>query len=144
MKNLRTLVACAALIGLLVFFGFIAGSEGKPSLDIQSQEGIRPFQVPVPNSEIQEAPKRIRGWRWPQRESVSDPLRKVYLPGFKSPEPYWDTAFGWKKAGCRWNTLSRFLTAIPPCFGSIKRLPYPHGSFGRTGSGDVPGQKRNE
>lgn len=80
--------------------------------EVAKAEGIRPFQMRVPEADLVELRRRINATRWPDRETVPDQTQGVQLATMEALAPYWATEYDWRKCEDRLNELPQFLTAI--------------------------------
>jgi pimeloyl-ACP methyl ester carboxylesterase len=102
-------------------FEFEANREEKPMTTAVAQEvtrhsadtaAIRPFEVHVPESELNELRRRIHNTRWPERETVTDATQGVQLATTQALAHYWGTEYDWRKCEARLNALPQFITEI--------------------------------
>jgi pimeloyl-ACP methyl ester carboxylesterase len=75
-------------------------------------DAIRPFRVHVPDSQLTDLRRRIRGTRWPDRETVSDQSQGVQLEKLQQLVRYWGTGYDWRRFEARLNALPQFVTEI--------------------------------
>src|SRR5262245_4877414 len=75
-------------------------------------DSIRPFHVSVPDTELTELRRRIKGTRWPERETVVDASQGVQLATTQALASYWATQYDWRKCEARLNALPQFVTTI--------------------------------
>jgi hypothetical protein len=73
---------------------------------------IRPFQIDVPQQEIDELRRRIAATSWPSRELVADRSQGVQLATTRELARYWTTDYDWRRCEARLNALSQFKTEI--------------------------------
>src|SRR5580704_4576910 len=73
---------------------------------------VRPFQVSVPEAELNELRRRINATRWPEKETVPDASQGVQLATIQALARYWATAYDWRKIEAKLNALPQFLTEI--------------------------------
>ena len=71
-----------------------------------------PFNVNVPNSELDELRRRINATRWPDRETVGDNSQGVPLAMMQDLAHYWATDYDWRRIEARLNALPQFRTDI--------------------------------
>jgi hypothetical protein len=88
-----------------------ATSEG-PAKPIGADETIRPFQIRVPQSQLDDLRKRIAETRWPDKETVSDASQGIQLSRVQDLVRYWGTDYDWRKAEAQLNALPEFITTI--------------------------------
>ena len=73
---------------------------------------IRPFQVEVPEEDLDDLRQRIAATRWPSRELVDDRSQGVQLATTKALADYWENEYDWRKCEARLNALPQFKTEI--------------------------------
>ena len=82
------------------------------SPDTVTRTEIRPFQVDVPQQEIDELHRRIAATRWPTKELVDDRSQGVQLATVQELARYWTTDYDWRRCEARLNALPQFTTEI--------------------------------
>ncbi|WP_374992004.1 epoxide hydrolase family protein [Rhizobium sp. Pop5] len=75
-------------------------------------ESIRPFQVHVPQSQLDDLRRRIAETRWPDKETVGDSSQGIQLAQVQELVRYWGTDYDWRKAETQLNALPEFITTI--------------------------------
>jgi pimeloyl-ACP methyl ester carboxylesterase len=73
---------------------------------------IRPFQVDVPEEELDDLRRRIDATRWPDRETVADESQGVQLATMQELVRYWGTEYDFRRFEARLNALPQFITEI--------------------------------
>jgi pimeloyl-ACP methyl ester carboxylesterase len=73
---------------------------------------IRPFQVEIPEEQIDDLHRRIGATRWPSKELVEDRAQGVQLATMQELARYWITDYDWRKAEAKLNSLPQFTTEI--------------------------------
>jgi pimeloyl-ACP methyl ester carboxylesterase len=73
---------------------------------------IRPFQVDIPQQEIDELRRRVAATRWPTKELVADRSQGVQLATTQELARYWTTEYDWRRCEARLNALPQFKTEI--------------------------------
>ena len=73
---------------------------------------IRPFQVEVPEEDLDDLRQRIAATRWPTRELVDDRSQGVQLATTKALADYWENEYDWRACEARLNALPQFKTEI--------------------------------
>jgi pimeloyl-ACP methyl ester carboxylesterase len=76
------------------------------------QEGLRPFQVHIPDTDLDDLRRRINATRWPDKETVTDQSQGVQLAKLKPLVEYWGTDYDWRQAEDRLNAWPQFMTNI--------------------------------
>src|SRR5262247_3189363 len=89
----------------------MAGSSDS-SATAAAGAGIRPFQIDVPQGELDELRRRVQATRWPERETVTDDSQGVPLALMQALADYWGTDYDWRKCEAKLNALPHFLTEI--------------------------------
>jgi pimeloyl-ACP methyl ester carboxylesterase len=82
------------------------------STTVQTATAIRPFQVEVPQVDLDDLQRRIAETRWPSRELVTDRSQGVQLATMKALAKYWANDYDWRKAEAKLNALPQFTTEI--------------------------------
>ena len=75
-------------------------------------EGIRPFQVQVPDEALADLRRRVLATRWPTREVVSDDSQGVQRATLQALAQRWATDYDWRRCEARLNALPQFMTSI--------------------------------
>jgi pimeloyl-ACP methyl ester carboxylesterase len=88
-----------------------------PSIAAQAMENhggsdIRPFQVHVPERDLQELRRRVQATRWPDRELVADESQGLQLATLQALVNYWGSDYDWRRLEAKLNRLPQFLTTI--------------------------------
>jgi len=73
---------------------------------------IRPFRVNVPEEELTDLRRRIKGTRWPDRETVTDQSQGVQLATVQALARYWANEYDWRKVEAKLKALPQFVTEI--------------------------------
>src|SRR5262245_48435236 len=76
------------------------------------ETAIRPFQVNIPEAELNELRQRINATKWPDRETVTDASQGVQLATMQALARYWATEYDWRKCEARLNAQPQFITEI--------------------------------
>jgi hypothetical protein len=71
---------------------------------------IRPFQIDIPEEDLDDLRRRLALVRWPSRELVDDRSQGVQLATLQALARYWTTDYDWRKAEARLNALPQFIT----------------------------------
>ena len=79
---------------------------------IESATEIRPFQVDVPEEELDDLRRRIAATRWPERETVADESQGVQLATMQELVRYWGAEYDFRRFEARLNALPQFITEI--------------------------------
>jgi pimeloyl-ACP methyl ester carboxylesterase len=73
---------------------------------------IRPFQLEIPEEQLDDLRRRIAATRWPTKELVQDRSQGVQLATMQELARYWTTDYDWRKAEAKLNALPQFTTEI--------------------------------
>src|SRR2546427_11377883 len=79
---------------------------------IETATEIRPFQVDIPEEELDDLRRRIGATRWPERETVADESQGVQLATMQALVRYWGTEYDFRRFEARLNALPQFITEI--------------------------------
>jgi pimeloyl-ACP methyl ester carboxylesterase len=112
MKKSKNILAGALGIGALVMQGAVSSAQSGPSVNLSSNEEIRPFHVNVPEKKLVDLKRRILATQWPEQEYVKDASQGVQLATMQALAKYWSTAYDWRKVEARLNALPQFVTTI--------------------------------
>ena len=82
------------------------------SSTVETATEIRPFQVEIPEEELDDLRRRIAATRWPSKELVADRSQGVQLATMQELARYWATDYDWRKAEAKLNALPQFTTEI--------------------------------
>jgi pimeloyl-ACP methyl ester carboxylesterase len=73
---------------------------------------IRPYDVDIPQEDLDDLRRRIVATRWPSKELVPDRYQGVQLATLQELARYWTTDYDWRKVEAKLNTLPQFTTEI--------------------------------
>jgi pimeloyl-ACP methyl ester carboxylesterase len=82
------------------------------SSTVETATEIRPFQVDIPEEQIDDLRRRIAATRLPSKELVEDRSQGVQLATIQELARYWATDYDWRKAEAKLNALPQFMTEI--------------------------------
>src|SRR5690348_11931407 len=82
------------------------------STAVDSATEIRPFQIDIPDDEIDDLRRRIEATRWPSKELVEDRSQGVQLATMKALADYWTSEYDFGRVAERLNALPQFTTEI--------------------------------
>ncbi|MFF2323120.1 epoxide hydrolase family protein [Agrobacterium sp. NPDC058088] len=104
----------SAMAILIAFTPAIAVESGKPhqSDTAPDDDGIRPFQIRVEQSQLDDLKTRIRNSRWPDKETVGDISQGIQLARVQDLVQYWGGDYDWRKAEKELNAFPQFITRI--------------------------------
>ncbi|WP_428483056.1 epoxide hydrolase family protein [Sinorhizobium meliloti] len=78
----------------------------------EADESIRPFEIHVPQSQLDDLRKRIADTRWPDKETAGDISQGIQLQRVQELVRYWGSEYDWRKAEQELNALPEFITTI--------------------------------
>jgi pimeloyl-ACP methyl ester carboxylesterase len=87
---------------------------------------IRPFQIDIPEEDLDDLRRRLALVRWPSRELVDDRSQGVQLATLQALARSWTTDYDWRKAEARLNALPQFMTTIDGVNIHFLHLSSPH------------------
>jgi pimeloyl-ACP methyl ester carboxylesterase len=70
------------------------------------------FRIDVPEAQLEDLRARLRGARWPERETVDDWSQGVPLAYLRELCAYWDDEYDWRATEARLNALPQVRTTI--------------------------------
>ena len=73
---------------------------------------IRPFQVEVPQADLDDLRRRLAAARWPSKELVADRSQGVQLATLQALARYWASEYDLGRVEARLNALPQFTTEI--------------------------------
>jgi pimeloyl-ACP methyl ester carboxylesterase len=79
---------------------------------VDTATGIRPFQVNVPEEQLDDLRRRIAAVRWPSEQLVDDRSQGVQLATMQAIARYWTSDYDWRRAEAKLNALPQFTTEI--------------------------------
>jgi len=97
-------------------------TNGRTAMD----DAIRPFEVSVPDSALDDLRRRIDAARWPTGELVSDRSQGVQLATMEALARYWSGDYNWRTCERRLNSLPQFKTQIDGVDIHFIHAPSPH------------------
>ena len=77
-----------------------------------ARAAVRPFQIDVPQEDLDGLRRRIADTQWPEKEPVTDQSQGVQLATMQELARYWATDYDWRKVEERLNSLPQFMTEI--------------------------------
>jgi pimeloyl-ACP methyl ester carboxylesterase len=90
----------------------LSAAEDLNSAAANNPTAIRPFQIHVPQSDLDDLRNRVLATRWPEKETVSDQSQGVQLSKLQELVRYWGTDYNWRKVESKLNALPMFVTTI--------------------------------
>ena len=82
------------------------------STTVHSETDVRPFQIEVPEEQIDDLRRRIAATRWPNKELVADRSQGVQHETLQELARYWASEYDWRRCAARLNALPQFTTEI--------------------------------
>jgi pimeloyl-ACP methyl ester carboxylesterase len=73
---------------------------------------IRPFDVEIPEEDLDDLRRGIAATRWPSKELVEDRSQGVQLATMQELARYWTSDYDWRKCEAKLNALPQFTTEI--------------------------------
>jgi pimeloyl-ACP methyl ester carboxylesterase len=73
---------------------------------------VRPFQIEIPQADIEELRRRVAATRWPTKEPVEDSAQGVQLAMLRELARYWATEYDFGRVAARLNAHPQFTTKI--------------------------------
>jgi len=82
------------------------------SATVETATEIRPFQVEIPQEQLDDLRRRIAATNWPEKETVADESQGVPLAMIQELARHWGTDYDWRKCEATLNALPNFITEI--------------------------------
>jgi len=73
---------------------------------------IRPFEIGIPDEQVDDLRRRIEATRWPSKELVADRSQGVQQATLQELARYWANDHDWRRCEARLNALPQFTTEI--------------------------------
>ena len=67
------------------------------STTVETTSDIRPFQIDIPDEQIDDLRRRIAATRWPTKELVADRSQGVQRATVQELARYWTNEYDWRK-----------------------------------------------
>jgi pimeloyl-ACP methyl ester carboxylesterase len=87
-------------------------TTARSSLQGTDSAAIRPFQIEVPQADLDDLRQRLAMTRWPDKETVADGSQGAPLAKLQELVGYWGSDYDWRTVEARLNALPQFLTEI--------------------------------
>ncbi len=87
---------------------------------------IRPFEIAVPDAEIEHLRTRLAATRWPEAEPVDDWSQGIPLAYMQEVCDYWANGYDWRRAEAQLNAHSNFITNIDGLHVHFMHIRSPH------------------
>jgi pimeloyl-ACP methyl ester carboxylesterase len=82
------------------------------TMTVEAPAAIRPFQVAIPQADLDDLRRRIQAARFPTPELVPDASQGVQLATLQAVARYWATDYDWRRLESQLNALPQFTTEI--------------------------------
>ena len=112
MKKSKTILAGTMIAGAFALQGTAGNAQTGSSNQVASAETIRPFQVHIPQADLDDLRRRVLATKWPSRETVTDESQGVQLATMQKLASYWAKDYDWRKVEAKLNALPQFITTI--------------------------------
>ncbi len=107
------MLACqVALVAAVSMAVTSTQAADAPAAAVRSDSSIRPYQIHIPQSQIDDLRKRIAQTRWPDKETVRDESQGIQLAEVKDLVAYWGKGYDWRRIEKQLNALPQFVTTI--------------------------------
>jgi pimeloyl-ACP methyl ester carboxylesterase len=80
--------------------------------DTMTHREVRPFQVDVPEEDLDDLRRRIAATRWPEKETVEDASQGPRLATMQALARYWAEEYDWRECEEKLKALPHFITEI--------------------------------
>lgn len=91
-----------------------------------SGDSVRPFEIHVPDDQLDDLRRRLGATRWPERETVDDWSQGTPLAYVQDVCRYWAEDYAWRATERRLNALPNFVTEIDGCDIHFIHVRSPH------------------
>jgi pimeloyl-ACP methyl ester carboxylesterase len=112
MKKSKTILAGTMIAGAFAMQGTAGNAQTGSSNAVASTETIRPFQVHIPQADLDDLRRRVLATKWPSPETVKDETQGVQFATMKKLASYWAKDYDWRKIEAKLNALPQFMTTI--------------------------------
>ena len=75
-------------------------------------DAIRDFRIDIPDADLEDLKRRLKGIRWPEKEVVDDWSQGVPLGYLQEVCAFWADTFDWRKWEVKLNAWPQFVTEI--------------------------------
>ena len=90
------------------------------------KNSIRPFQINIPENELNQLSERLKNTRWPDAETVSSWDQGIPLDYAKSLTNYWINEYDWRRCEKMLNQWPNYMAAIDDIDIHFIHKPSPH------------------
>jgi pimeloyl-ACP methyl ester carboxylesterase len=112
MTKSKTILAGTIITGALAVNTSPSSAQGTSLIEDTTSDAIRPFNVHIPQAQLDDLRRRILATNWPDREIVTDQSQGVQLSTIQALAHYWGTDYDWRKIETKLNSLPQFITTI--------------------------------
>ena len=91
-----------------------------------ASDAITPFRIEIPDGELDDLRRRLRGTRWPDAETVEDWSQGIPLAYVQEVCSYWAEKYDWRATEARLNEFPQFKTEIDGCGIHFLHVRSPH------------------
>lgn len=89
----------------------MTATRGRIAQDVASTD-IRPFQIEVPQADLDDLRQRLGSVRWPSKELINDRSQGVQLETIQALTAYWTNGYDWRATEATLNALPQYMTEI--------------------------------
>ena len=75
-------------------------------------EAVKPFQIQIPDADLEDLRRRLKATRWPEKEPVDDWTQGIPLAYVREVCEYWAEKYDWRAREARLNAFPQFRTPI--------------------------------
>ncbi len=75
-------------------------------------ESIEPFELHIPDADLEDLQRRLAATRWPNPATVPDWSQGVPLPALQALVAHWQHGYDWRRCEARLNALGQYRTSI--------------------------------
>ena len=105
----RDVIAATAVGGAALF---VSAGFSEAATAGGGSSAVRPFQIHVPQADLDDLQRRLKATRWPERETVNDTTQGVRLQTMQALAAYWTNEYDWRNCETYLNKLPQFITEI--------------------------------
>ena len=87
---------------------------------------IRPFELAIPQTQLDDLNLRLDLARWPEKETVDDWSQGTPLAALQDLTAYWRSGYDWRRCEARLNALGQFKTEIDGLEVHFLHIRSPH------------------
>jgi pimeloyl-ACP methyl ester carboxylesterase len=87
----------------------VAAADAAPA---SGDASIRPFEYRATDDELADLKRRIKGTKWPDRETVNDTTQGVNLATMQKLTGYWANHHDWRRGEAKLMSYPNFITSI--------------------------------